>query len=231
MKIKRNPVWLAFLFLPVIPAVIGTFNYLANREILLSGWYSLWSQHTLFFCYFFMPALIGVYCSFLWKMEHFGHNWNQLMVALSPVKIVAGKLFMASVMIILTILWVFLLYICCGKFAGLKGALPKELTEWILCGIVGGIAAGSVQVFLSLVIQSFAVPVGIGLAGGIIGLIVISKGGWFLIPYALLSLGMRANNPEMKIEILPFIIVAVFYIGLFFMLSLFYLKRTDVKTS
>lgn len=228
MKIKRNPVWLAFLFLPIIPAVIGTFNYLANLELLTSSWYSLWSQHTLFFCYFFMPALIGVYCSFLWKMEHFGHNWNQLMVSLSPEKIIAGKLFMASVMTVLTILWVFVLYICCGKFAGIKEKLPDELTEWILCGIAGGIAASSLQVFLSLVIRSFSVPVGIGLAGGIIGLMATSKGVWYLVPYSLLSLGMRANNPNMKIAFLPFFANAVFFTGLFFAGSVFYLKKFRV---
>ena len=37
MKLKRSPVWLAFLFMPVVPALLGTINYMANIEILQSG--------------------------------------------------------------------------------------------------------------------------------------------------------------------------------------------------
>ena len=48
MKCRRAPVWLAFLVLPLFPAVLGTFNYLGNLEVLDAGWYSLWTQHTLF---------------------------------------------------------------------------------------------------------------------------------------------------------------------------------------
>ena len=59
MKLKRAPIWLAFLILPVIPAIMGTVNYLGNLEILRSEWYSLWTQHTLFTVYFFLPLLIG----------------------------------------------------------------------------------------------------------------------------------------------------------------------------
>ena len=53
LKLKRSPLWLAFLFMPVIPALLGTLNYMANIEILQSEWFSLWTQHTLFTCYFF----------------------------------------------------------------------------------------------------------------------------------------------------------------------------------
>ena len=36
LKLKRSPLWLAFLFMPVIPALLGTLNYMANIEILQS---------------------------------------------------------------------------------------------------------------------------------------------------------------------------------------------------
>ena len=38
MKCRRAPVWLAFLVLPLFPAVLGTFNYLGNLEVLDAGW-------------------------------------------------------------------------------------------------------------------------------------------------------------------------------------------------
>ena len=57
LKLKRSPLWLAFMFMPVIPALLGTLNYKANIEVLQSEWFSLWTQHTLFTCYFFLPIM------------------------------------------------------------------------------------------------------------------------------------------------------------------------------
>ena len=55
IKFRRSPVWLAFVVLPIFPAILGTMNYLGNLGLLQSEWYSLWSQHTLFSACFFMP--------------------------------------------------------------------------------------------------------------------------------------------------------------------------------
>lgn len=85
-KCRRSPVWLAFLLLPVFPAVLGTGNYLANQEVLENGWYSLWSQHTLFSSTFFLPALLGVFCAWQWRLEHTDHNWNSFLTAPVPVR-------------------------------------------------------------------------------------------------------------------------------------------------
>ena len=63
MKLRRSPVWIAFLLVPLVPAFLGTANYLANLELLKSEWYSLWTQHTLFTGYVFLPVMLGIYCS------------------------------------------------------------------------------------------------------------------------------------------------------------------------
>ena len=47
LKLRRSPVWLAFIALPMISAFFGTFNYLNNIELLKSEWLSLWTQHSL----------------------------------------------------------------------------------------------------------------------------------------------------------------------------------------
>ena len=74
VKFRRSPVWLAFVVLPIFPAVLGTMNYLGNLGLLQSEWYSLWSQHTLFSSMFFLPALLGVFCAWQWRLEHTDHN-------------------------------------------------------------------------------------------------------------------------------------------------------------
>lgn len=74
----------AVFALPLISAIYGTFNYLQNLEILKDGWYSLWTQHTLFYSMFFFPAMVAAYAAYLWRLEHLGHNWNLIMA--SPVR-------------------------------------------------------------------------------------------------------------------------------------------------
>ncbi len=52
LKLKHSVIYLAFLVIPIIPAIMGTFNYMQNLELLKSGWYSLWTQVTLFYASF-----------------------------------------------------------------------------------------------------------------------------------------------------------------------------------
>lgn len=196
LKLRRSPVWPAFLILPLISAFMGTFNYLNNVDILQNGWYDLWTQHTLFSCSFFLPALIGIYCAVLCRLENFGHNWNTVLSV--PVRVSSvffAKLLEAVGMVVLTQVWVGTLFVFSGKLSGLKAPLPVgDLLTWLLCGTMGGIVICAVQLFLSLLIHSFAVPVGVALIGGIVGLLASAKGFGLYIPYALISVGMNANG-------------------------------------
>ena len=228
LKLKRSPVWLAFFFLPMISAFFGTNNYMMNQGILQSEWYSLWSQHSLFLCSFFMPALVGTYCSYLWRLEHMRNNWNGFLTAPVPLSaLYFGKLFHAAVMIVAGNAWIFLLYFLCGKLCGLESGLPKEAISWFLGGVLGGMAVCCVQLFLSQVIRSFAVPIGIGMAGGIGGMMITNKGLGLFYPYSLYSIGMRANNPYRELEVGTFVSGCIVYIILFSLLSIWGLRKHE----
>ena len=228
-KCRRSPVWLAFLALPVFPALLGTGNYLANIEVLDNGWYSLWGQHTLFSSVFFLPALLGVFCGWQWRLEHADHNWNSFLTAPVPVgALYAAKLILAAGVSLLAQGWIGGLYLLSGKLAGLSGSLPPELPGWLLFGALGGISVCAVPLFLSMVIRAFAPPVAFGLAGGILGLMVTAQGWGYAFPYSLLCLGMRANNPQMELDLSFFFLSALGYTGVFVLLALGYLRRRDV---
>lgn len=231
IKLKRTPVWLAFLTLPVISAVIGTFNYQFNIEILQDGWNSLWSQHTLFFCLLFFPALIGVYCSYLWRLEHTGTNWNQIRAIASPWKIVRDKLYAAILISVLTQLWTLALFLIGGTVSGLSAPPFLKLLEWELCGLIGSVMICSLQLFLSLIIRSFSVPIGISILGSLVSFAAGTKGYWYLAPHCLPGLGMRANNPYYQLNIPLYLAVCAFYFALFFLLSVYYVRRHDVVTT
>lgn len=230
LKLKRSPVWLAFIALPMISAFFGTFNYLLNIELLKSEWFSLWTQHSLFLCYFFMPALIGTYCSYLWRLEHTRHNWNSFLTAPLPLSaLYFGKLSQAVLMTVLGNLWIFFLYYVCGKLSGLDSPFPKDTASWFFFGTIGAVAVCCVQLFFSLIIRSFAVPIGIAMAGGIAGLWITNRGMGLCYPYSLYSIGMRANNPNLELDVTTHFISAIGYMILFMALSIFYLRRHEIS--
>ena len=177
-KLHASPIWLMFLILPVISAGYGTFNYLQNLEILKDGWYSLWMQHTLFYSMFFFPAMVAAYAAYLWRLEHLGHNWNLIMAApVRPMCLFAAKFVVVAKLALLTQAFVFALYVFCGKaFAHFPGWPPAGLPLFLLRGALGALAVIVAQLVLSMIIRSFAVPIFLGLLGGITGMLAGAKG-------------------------------------------------------
>lgn len=229
VKFRRSPVWLAFVVLPLFPAFLGTFNYLGNLSVLSDAWYSLWSQHTLFSSMFFLPALLGVFCAWQWRLEHADHNWNSFLTAPVPVgDLCLAKLIWAAVISLLSQAWIGVLFILSGKLVGLTGPIPPELPEWLLSGALGGVSVCAVQLYFSLIIRAFAPPVAFGLVGGIAGLMVTAQGFGYAFPYSLLCIGMRANNPTMGLNFTAFLLSAFVYTVVFTLLAVRYLRRRDV---
>ena len=124
IKGKHAPVWLAFIVLPLIPAGLGTANYLGNLSLLKSSWYSLWTQHTLFASFFFLPALLAVYCAWQWRLEHSDHNFNSFLTAPVPAwTLYLGKLIPAIAVSILAQAIIGVLFVISGKLAGINDSL------------------------------------------------------------------------------------------------------------
>ena len=232
LKLRRSPVWLAFLILPMFPAFFGSVNLLNNLGLLQLDWTHLWTQHSLFSSYFFYPALTGVYCSYLWRLEHFDHNWNQVLSApVSVTQVFLGKLILAALMTLLAHAWGIILFAIGGLFCGIPlRTFPPEAAMWLLCGVCGGAAVSAFQLLMSLVIRSFAVPVGIAMAGGVLGLGIAAKGFGYFFPYSLLSMGMSANGSDEEFVLPLFFACCAVFILLFSGLAVFYLKKHDVKT-
>lgn len=232
IKLRRAPVWIAFFVLPLLAAVMGTFNYVQNTAILQNGWYSLWTQHTLFASFFFLPSLLGVLCAYQWRLEHRANNWNSLMTQPVPRwKLLAGKMIVAEGFAVLALLFTGALYVICGKFAGLPG-FPAELAGWLLLGVFAVLAIVGVQLLLSMLIKSFAIPVGIALVGGIVGLGMTSAGMGLLCPYALLAMSMNANGSadlQPSDMVFYFISCGVFALGSL-ALGTLWLRHRDIET-
>lgn len=201
MKLKRSPIWLAFLILPIISALFGTLNYLGNIEILQSEWYSLWTQHTIFTCYFFLPVMIGVYCAYIMRIEHNNHNWNKILtIPADRAEIFISKLLTAAFMVFMSEIWIGALFVISGTLVGMTSPPVSSIISWCLFGALGGTVTASIQLLLSIFIKSFALPVGIAFAGGLSGLFFLAKKSGHIWPYSLMAYGMNSNAPQQLVK-------------------------------
>ncbi len=172
LKIKRSHIWIAFVLTPIIPACMGTQNYLNNLGVLNSEWFSLWTQETLFYSNFFFSPLIAIYCSYLWRMENQNKNRHMLLTLPVPIRdIFLGKLAAIIKITVFTQLWVFVLFLISGKLVHLPGLPPMATLAYILRGLLGGIVIASLQLLISMIIRSFATPIAIAVTGSITGLL------------------------------------------------------------
>lgn len=229
-KLKHSHLWLVFAGIPLLPTVLGGGNYLNNLEMLKSGWYSLWTQHSLFYASFFYGPLIAIYCSYIWRVEHLNYNWNSLMtMPTSERDIFLAKLLMSLRCTVALQLWVGVLFILSGKIVGLPGLPPGEILFWLLRGSLGGIVTAALQLVLSMMIRSFAVPVAMALLGSVAGFLMSSKGMGMLWPYALMMEGMNANkNTDVLSNPVGFGVAICGFLILFTSIGVCYLKYKDV---
>lgn len=232
IKLKRSPVWLAFFIMPIIPALLGTLNYQNNLGVLENEWYSLWTQHTLFTCYFFLPIMVGVYCAYIMRMEYANHNWNKLLtMPVNRAIIFISKLLTVSCVILLSELWIGVLFVLSGKLVGLTAAPPiSSIVIWCLFGTLGGMVMAAMQLLLSLQLKSFALPVGIAFAGGLSGLVFLAKNVGHIWPYSLMAYGMNSNAPQKMLEsgYGAFVIVCVLYLAVFTVAGSIIMTKRDV---
>ncbi len=230
LKLKGSPAWIAFFIVPAISAAIGTVNYLGNISILKDGWYSLWTQHTLFLCYFFMPVIIGIFTGCIWRVEHSGTNMNLIMTHQRPAIIVLGKYAATCFITSVSLIWVVALYLISGSIIHMDGALPSGIIQWLIMGILSSWVICAFQVLVSLVIRNFILPVIVAFLGGFAGLSCIAKGAPYLTPFSLFDIAM--NQKELgTIDIRSFALSSIIFITAFIMIAIMYLSRTDVRSN
>ncbi len=231
MKLKHSYLWLVFLIIPVIPAILGGANYLNNLAILKSEWYSLWTQHSLFYANFFYGPLIALYCAYSWRVEHLNYNWNSLMtMPVSEGTVFFSKLVLAMECTVFLQLWMWVLFLAVGKITGLPGFPPVQILYWLLRGSLGGMVTAALQLVLSMAIRSFAVPIAVSLLGSVLGLLASNAGYGLFWPYTLMLMGMNANKKDDMVQNSMgfYCSLAVFFL-MFLGVGILYLKKKDVR--
>ena len=144
----------------------------------------------------------------------------------------AAKFVVVTKLALLTHGFVFALFVFCGRvFAHLPGLPPVTLPLFLLRGLLGALAVIAAQLVLAMVIRSFAVPIFLGLLGGITGIFISSKGFGILWPYSLMQLGMNSNKSADALvgSYGLFAFSCIFWLGTMFLLAWLLLKKRDVR--
>lgn len=230
-KLHHSNLWVAFLVIPLLPTVMGAANYMNNLGLLKSEWYSLWTQHSLFYANFFYAPLIALYCSYIWRVEHLNYNWNHLMtMPVSAADIFLSKLLLAMRCTIVLQLWMWVLFLIAGKAVGLPGLPDVQILGWLLRGSLGAFAITALQLVLSMMIRSFAVPIALALLGSVAGLLASNGGLGLFWPYSLMLMGMNANRTEdMVSSSLGFGVSTLVFFLVFTGFGIYWLRRKDVR--
>ena len=217
--------------IPLLPTVMGAANYMNNLGLLKSEWYSLWTQHSLFYANFFYAPLIALYCSYIWRVEHLNYNWNHLMtMPVSAADIFLSKLLLAMRCTIVLQLWMWVLFLIAGKAVGLPGLPDVQILGWLLRGSLGAFAITALQLVLSMMIRSFAVPIALALLGSVAGLLASNGGLGLFWPYSLMLMGMNANRTEdMVSSSLGFGVSTLVFFLVFTGFGIYWLRRKDVR--
>ncbi|WP_340022497.1 ABC transporter permease [Paenibacillus sp. FSL K6-1096] len=190
-KLRRSRMGLVLVSLPVVSLMIGCANFVMNREALEGGWYSLWTQVSLFYGEFFLPILIAICCAFVCRLEHANRNWNLLLAApVSTASLFMAKLAVVGVLIAGAQALFLLMYWAAGQMLSMTGDFPLDIVMWTFRGWVASLSIAALQLGLSIRIRSFATPIGISLCAVFagLGLYVLKLG--LLFPYSLLTIGM-----------------------------------------
>lgn len=197
LKLRHSRIVLVLAVLPIISLLIGCANYYFNQEALQNGWYSLWTQVSLFYGEFFLPILIAICCSYICRLEHLNRNWNIVLTApVSISSVFLAKLFVVSMLILFAQAMFMGLYWVAGTLFSIPEPFPLETVGWALRGWFASLSIGALQLGLSLRIRSFATPIGISLCAVFVGLgMYIIKVGLFF-PFSLLTIGMGVLNQD-----------------------------------
>lgn len=131
-----------------------------------------------------------------------------------------------------TQVWELTLFVACGKlFARFPDWPPVELILFGLRGTVGALAVIAAQLLLAMVLRSFAVPIFLAIVGGIVGMLLGSKGYSLFWPYCLMQAGMNANRSEdiLAGQGVQFAAASAFWLAAMFVTAYLLLKERDVK--
>ena len=107
--------------------------------------------------------------------------------------------------------------------------IPINMLWWLFMGWFSALSVGAVQLYLSMRIRSFAVPVGLAVCLSIGGLAFHIAGLSKMFPYSQIILGLSSQDEVLPIDSITTLVpMVLIYTVLFVILATHHLKKADV---
>lgn len=173
-KLRKSIIASLLIVGPLIGLITG-IN--APLELKVKEWEQVLLYMNLIYALLFLPLISGVFASSICRYEHQAGGWKQLL----SLPVTRGKIFIAKyVVIILLVLVIQILYLCAllavGIIRGFEDPFPLELI-WL--SIIGGWFATfpliALQLWMSIVFNSFAVPFAINVMLTLPSILIINS--------------------------------------------------------
>ncbi|AKK10571.1 ABC transporter permease [Corynebacterium uterequi] len=203
IKLRRSAVTPIIGIIVVMTVVTGAVNYANNTEVLSPGWDSYISQVTLFYGLIFAGLCASTITAAVWRGEHTTNSWPMMATTpVTPARLLLAKagvvwLAMAVVQVLLAVAT----YVG-GVILGLGGAAPVSLVVSLVASLLATIPLILLQTVLSARIASFAIPIGIGFVGIVMGILLSLKGAaaatfW---PYSQVTLAILMTSTATQLH-------------------------------
>ena len=176
-KIKKSAIPITLIFFNLVGSLLGAMIYALNQKVLLDGTQArvLWGQTVFYSSQVFTPILIGIICSISCQFEESNKNWQRLLsIPVKANRIILSKITSLSLVMAISQLIVLLLYIISALV--LKVPFANYLLDFLLWSITGWLATitiVTIQIFLSIRLKNFAVPILISAILAIAGLMTL----------------------------------------------------------
>ena len=149
-------------------------------------------------------------------------------VARSTIFITKLVVLAKSILVAQVLLMVFIIIV--GKVVfRFEQPIPINMLWWLFMGWFSALSVGAVQLYLSMRIRSFAVPVGLAVCLSIGGLAFHLAGLSEMFPYSQIILGLSSQDEVLPIDsittLVPMVLV---YTVLFVILAAKHLTKADV---
>lgn len=171
LKIMKSWVWLLVWVSPIIALLTG---FVAEPS---GNWAVLLSAQATFHAMLFLPIFTGVFASFVCRFEHAAGGWKQVMVLpVSRLAFYTAKLTVIMVLLLMIQLLFLLSVIAAGAYHGMLHDIPwAMLLQSIGMGLIALLPLAALQLFVSLMWNSFGAPLGINFMLTIPNILIVNS--------------------------------------------------------
>ncbi|MFC3928906.1 ABC transporter permease [Streptococcus caprae] len=234
-KMRKSAIPILLIVFNLIGTGIGTLIFAANRQYLVDGTESLvlWGQTVFYASQLFSPILLAIICSISCQFEEQEKNWQRLLSLPMTVSQILKAKFLSLAFVSLVCQLIVLVFFL---ISAVILQVPLEnwylFIFWTVTGWFGTLPIIASQLFLSIRLSNFSVPVLLATILSVVGLgtLFIGQGLFQLFPYNWIVIGERARALSMFSlkEFSLFIGLGLVYIVLFYNLAKLALRKRFV---